>query len=527
MNPMRQPEPRQAIQFPNVTGQIEYIVPDSTIWLLSGTGLDNSYRHSYGVCTRTVQQQFDFFRLNFVRYMITKFSPISMENAINVEKNANDIYDCDYMIFQNANYSNRYFYAFITKIEWVNTEISKIYYEIDVMQTWFRELRMNPVFIERCHAERDEVGDNLKPENLELGEYVIFNDSETKTGFFNSFYIVVAASVDKNGEDSTGAVSGQIYSGLNYMVFTSAASVNTFLDKLTTQNKSSAVVSIFMYPKAFVTSSGTWTAYKSYSTPKNITKVGTYTPRNKKLLTYPFNFLLVSNMAGGAATFRYEFFNSSNCQFQIFMDYTPNPTAICTPLQYKCNGLNWNEKLTMDGFPQCGWTIDTYKAWLAQNGSQTGIHNLGTAFSAITKLLTGNIAGAIGSGFTIAESMAKISATEALPPQAHGAAGNSTLMSASAKDFYFLNMGITPEYAISIDQYFDMFGYSQKRVMTLNIHLRKAYNYIQTINCVLGNNGAPSPAHKKICQIFDAGITFWHGNYLGNYSVDNTPGAVG
>ena len=50
-----------------------------------------------------------------------------------------------------------------------------------------------------------------------------------------------------------------------------------------------------------------------------------YTPKNKKLLTFPYCFLLVSNNNGNSNVYHYEKFTSSNCQ----VTYTCIPTARC------------------------------------------------------------------------------------------------------------------------------------------------------------------------------------------------------
>ena len=57
---------------------------------------------------------------------------------------------------------------------------------------------------------------------------------------------------------------------------------------------------------------------KSYTF--NIIKLSTlngYTPRNKKLLTYPYCYMMLSNNAGVSNILRYEQFKNTDCTFTI------------------------------------------------------------------------------------------------------------------------------------------------------------------------------------------------------------------
>ena len=57
------------------------------------------------------------------------------------------------------------------------------------------------------------------------------------------------------------------------------------------------------------------------------TKLDGYTPKNKKLLTYPYCYMLLTNNSGGSAVYKYELFNNpdddSHCAFYIYAAVTP------------------------------------------------------------------------------------------------------------------------------------------------------------------------------------------------------------
>jgi hypothetical protein len=68
-----------------------------------------------------------------------------------------------------------------------------------------------------------------------------------------------------------------------------------------------------------------------------------------------------------------------------------------------------------------------------------------------------------------------------------------------------------------------MYGYATHRVKVPNRSSRPYWNYVKTIGCVI-TGSVPADDIKQICDIYNAGITFWkNGNNVGNYSLDNSP----
>lgn len=513
--------------------------PDGIIKLLANVPLDLNLRDTFYFENPTAQSE--FFSLK-ARYTFPSSSPVRIPNAVNVGVNANQCYNCSYMMFQNSNFNNKWFYAFITGVEWVSIHNCIIHYQIDDLQTWFFEMQIPPCFVVREHVNNDDIGRNIIDETLEIGEYVAKNISHTN--LFNEYDIIIASTFDSSGNPVAGAKYGGVYSGLAYHVFNSATDANNFIDKAVAQNKSNGIIAVFMMPSEFIAEAGTLKGVtKNINKLKNIdTLANGYTPRNKKLFTYPYNFLYVTNLNGNSANYRYEFFEIQEgsgigdplapCRFQISMDTTPNPTAYLVPLNYKTpsttNTPNYNEKFAMDGFPQCAWQSDSYKAWLAQNGSSNQLAVMSAAFSGLSGTLgnamSGNIGGAInsavGAGFNIAQTLNQKQIASTLPPQAHGANSNTVLLSQQIKDFWFYQMTVDKEHARIIDDYFDMFGYAVHEVKVPNIHGRECWNYVQTIGCKITGN-LPSSAQRNIENMFNAGIRFWHGDFIGEYFRKN------
>ncbi len=261
-----------------------YIAPNTTIRMLKDVPLDNTYRNT--IYFAYVANQTSYFSGKTKYTFAAQSYQRVQKGTLRIGRKADDLYDCNYLMFQNTAYGNKWFYAFVTGVEYVNNETSEVSFEIDVMQTWHFDYDVKMSFVEREMSVTDNIGDNLVPENLEIGDY-IYEDLGL-TSLFNLYQIVIAATFDENMNDATGGMYGGVFSGLHYNVFSSWQSAASFIAEATEQNKADGIVSIFMLPIAF-------TADYQSSMPevfdierdKHLTDIDGYIPRNNKLFTYP------------------------------------------------------------------------------------------------------------------------------------------------------------------------------------------------------------------------------------------------
>ena len=414
------------------------------------------------------------------------------------------------------------------------------------METWQFDYDLLESFVEREHSENDVIGENIVPENLEMGEYMSSN-IET-TGKVRDFKIVVACTFDEDGNDVSGGTYGKIYSGLRYHVYNSADEVNEWLDGFDVAKKQDGIVSMFMMPSAFISELNSNPKGYDITIQKHYDGFGgEWTPNNNKLYTYPYNFLYVSNLEGNSAVMPYEFFSTDDCVFSMVGDMSCNPGIIIYPMNYKGAVANFDEKLLLSGFPQCSYVTDTYKAWLAQTALPQAPNmwvNQSTAFAsgvlsiigglAMTNPVTGTLAVAggmlaLGSSAvkSITTTISEVYKHAIMPDQAHGYANGYTQFASSIKEFMFVRKHISEYYAKLIDKYFDCYGYATNMIKVPNIKSRPYYNFVKTVSCnIVGE--MPSDDIANICKIYDYGITFWHYrpndtefNHVGNYSVPN------
>lgn len=504
-----------------------YIAPDTTIKVLKDVPLDNTYRNTIYFAFES--QQLEYFNTK-VKYTFADQSYQRVNKGVmRLAKKADSLYDCNYLMFQNSAYGNKWFYAFITAVEYVNNETTEITFELDVMQTWHFDYTVNMSFVEREMSVTDKIGDNLVPENLELGDYVY--EDLGLTSLFDLYQIVVAATFDTHLDDAEGGMYGGVFSGLHYNVFPTWQGAAAFIQEATENNKANGIVSIFMLPIAFCYDfQATMPEQYNITRDKNLTNIDGYVPKNRKLFTFPYNMLYVTNNEGCAANYAFEYFEGDNCQFNLSAAMCCTPEVMLTPLNYKGVEKNFNEKLLVGNFPQCAYTIDTFKAWVAQNQGSRGlsfIKGMGeTALGVGSMALTGGLVGggqAISGINQIANMIATASDKSTLPPQARGDGGSIINMANEIKGFQFFYAHIREEFAKIIDDYFNVYGYATHRVKVPNRVVRPHWNYVKTINVSL-TGSVPTDDMAHLRRIYDNGITFWRkGDEVGDYSLDNGP----
>lgn len=514
------------------------VAPNSTVRVLRNVPIDQDYRNT--LYFASTDAQYNYFSAQ-TKYTFTEMTYQRRESSIYVQVSPDALFDCNYIMYQNTNYNTRWFYAFITAVNYVNDNTAEIVFQMDVIQSWWGNWELEQCFVERQHTPTDNIGDNLLGENFGLGDYTYTKVVNDPSFFTNFLRITVAATFDKNFESAQGKVVGNIYSGLcfNQFELTQEDQVNEFIQQATEKQLSDGIVSIFVAPIMDSESSGI--GYMEIE--KSYGSFGNYTPKNNKLYTSPYNLLYVFTDDGMASNYAYEYFATNNAQFYIYCGYGANFDSVLVPFQYKGIQTNLNEKLSLGGFAQCAYNIDSYKAWLAQNGDGfqlrqnqnafSGIANtIGSALNVITsgKPDSSTLGGLLNLGSTFYNALTNIAldqntlqVMERMPNSARGYSTGGATFIHNLKDFYFYNARIREEYARNIDSFWTMYGYPIRRVQTPNIHARPQFTYVKTQGCFV-RGYMPASDIQRIESIFDNGITFWiNAANVGNYSVDNSP----
>lgn len=530
------------------------IQPNSTINILKSVPLDNTYNHT--LWFDTVGAQSSYFTSKAKYTLSAQTYQRVNRGVMRIQKSADDIYDCNYLMFQNTSYGQKWFYAFITAIEYVNNVSCEVTYEIDPMQTYLFDIELKQCFVEREHSSTDVAGDNIIDEPVKIGDLVC-NKIDKVDGMENYTYMIWHAGLT-TGTDVGGIYSG-MFSGLDLTHSTSTSSLITLLRDFTDNNKADAIVSLVQMPTKFFRSDQ-YISNEDFSLQDPTSIAHGYIPRNKKLLTYPYNYLVV-DCGNDSAIYRYEWFGHlAGVSFNIYGYTCPNPQIVLFPNGY--NGthdsvtgeVNFTEALVMEGFPQLPFSIDGYRAYLAQssagsalnglddviqttnsrefvggkNGTPTGYERfMGKAPISQTGIVASMVNGlqnflTSNTGIENVDTFTRSTHSAKHPNGSKGSFSAGYECAFRIKNFYFKQMTVAPNYARLIDDFFDVYGYATNRIKVPNRTIRPHWNYVKTNGCdVVGN--APADDIRAVCKIYDNGITFWKNpTEVGNYSLNNS-----
>ena len=356
---------------------MSYISPNSTIRILSGVPLDDTYDHTIywnptpGAGGATAQRDYFISKTKgygtsaAAKYTLTAQSYQRVKRGyIRCEIPVDDLYDCNYLMFQNTSYGAKWFYAFIKSVEYINDAVSEIEFSLDVMQTWHFNYELEECFVEREHTTTDVIGENTVPENLEIGDYLYLDAGKTfQNKHLESDFSVCIAALWKRtpastpGEwetaDANAGFYNGMYSGLYYNVIplnqtdsNLSNSLYGFLSDLE-ENRKEEIVGIYMLPNVVITEQTGLpgqcaggqkiTRQKHYSWSGGVS--GKFEPVNKKLYTFPYNTLYVTSSDGDSAYYKYELFEKQSvCEFVMEGAMGVPPEIGLTPSSYAFDG---------------------------------------------------------------------------------------------------------------------------------------------------------------------------------------------
>ena len=522
---------------------IQPLMPNMTMVHLLSVPLENDYKHTLFFESEIEQHGY------FLTKIVTtgeNFTFQRKDNVIRWGSHIDNLRNANYVMYRNSGYSDKWFYAFITKMEYMNDGRTDIYIETDVLQTWLFDYDVKSSFVEREHVINDTFGLHTYPEGLETGEYIV-NNHKVDT-MLKDLALVIGITAEPNGAKVGGKNYNGIYSGVKYKCckYENASLMTDFINSYDEAGRGTAIQCLFILPVRLVSSSMNLSSTELTDVynndlpaswilthTRNKTLNG-YTPRNNKLLCYPYNCMILSNNNGGSATYRFEEFSSDLITFNVSGSVAPSGSVRAVPTGYKGANVNDDEGLNLGKFPICNWQSDVYINWLTQNSVNhtvsMGSAIANTSMGALGSLASLNVGGAVNSVINGATSIGSIIgekyAHSLQPPQVNGNINCGDVITSDGKNnFHIYDMSIKREYAQIIDEYFDCYGYKVCRVKVPNKNHRRAYWFTKTIDVNIDpkdeTKGIPMNDMLKIKTCYNSGITFWRSDYVGDYSAEN------
>ena len=611
--------------------------PQTEVHLLSNVPFNFSYNNVMDFDTITEQTAY------FLNKSKLTFEDLTHQrvnnNTINLEVAYEDLYDINYMMFQNDKIPGKWFYAFITKYDFVSPKVTRITYQIDVYQTWLFDMEWQTTYVEREHTKRfNSDGSpviNTLDEGLAYGtdyrtiykrkcndDNIIWLVAITKSSIQRLIgqtlvtsgpvaninqplhYTLVPIDLDGllvtingnapgttflmslgNNEQTVGELVSLFYTP--YVPFSYSIDSN---NNLTTNNPNvhyfynSSTGAFFDYY-----GSSSWTPQNYQITNDMYSLMPDYS--ESKLYMYPYTLIELTDMQGNTATLKPQNFDSKSLSFDVMSCISAQPKTAIYPHGYLGNtsgnvidftgGIINNNICDVPivddytaSYMQANrnsiattnkYALDNAARGVYQNNENNRLNNaiidkqqayteMDMATGMLGNALQLNFGGALQSAYqgtktydltegrraqmnmnnefanrnlrvnaeqAIGLTQAKLQDINNIPPTVSNL-GNNTMFDTGWKNmhFYVMIKTIRPEYRTQLTNYFKMFGYKVNKLEIPNLKSRENYNYIKTIDAnIIGN--IPSNDLSAIKGIFDKGVTIWHTDNVGDYSLSN------
>ena len=511
---------------------------NSKIILCQGINLDRNYTN---VLNYTESEMLELCQSKSI-VSAENFSFIRVTNTIRVPFSYEKCLQANYLAFQNPDYSNKWFFAWVDEVMYKSDASCEISFTIDSWSTWFGKWNAKSCFVVREHTNDDTIGANTVPENLDIGEVVA--ESSYDSLLYTTSYLIIECNFDPFTKKKFSGlrITNNIFSGVKRYAFLYSASsveaVSAFIAKVVEEGGSSdwieniyvspaILISDLLVDYQFIYEETAYNCYilKGSTTVKeqeqNRPKLHSFSGinvKNNKCFSYPYNYLYVTNHNGNDNIYRYEdFSDTDNATFKIIGALTVGASMKLVPVNYKGADDCDEESIPLGKLPTISWSSDAFTNWLTQQAV-----NIPTqiASSVVSAVATGN---AMSIASTTASVIGQFYSASLLPNVEQGSNTADVTFARGKNTFTFRQMHAKAEYIKIIDDYFSRFGYKINRVKKPNITGRQYFNYVEIgSDEIIGYGTVPTVYMNEINQACRKGVTIWHTHdRIGNFDLDN------
>lgn len=479
---------------------------------------------------------------------------------------------CNYLMYQNADISNKWYFAFIDNVQYNSLNSVIISHTIDVWQTYQFDITYYKNLILRSHVAKsaDTVGRWLAPEPISVAP-----EFERKHNVFNDLlwtpqYVLHSTSVFNNSTkkyeykgNGTGATLSAEYGIFvdddadvqnvvkNYGKMSPAEALksndddeysNWISDLLTGQTIDKAIklisttsisqlqdhrnelIGLYAIPKWVHDGTNKYATNSIKKKDVNLTLPAStlacgYAPRNKKMLTSLCKAYLFYNENGFKLPLKPELFTSETPTFTVKSTELSTNGFLLQVGNYadytaKTNKISYNceNRLGYDANTGLDKVLNTLT-------SVVGVVN--AVGSVASQAYAGNIGGAVQG--TVGAVQQSINMIDALGQRGVNTGASGDIMTITEKRAMPIFADVSPTEAQCryIDDYLDVYGYALNEIGKISSYMknRSNWNYIQVANCNI-KVSAPNDDFNRLKQMFENGVTIWHKNF-GDYDQAN------
>lgn len=531
---------------------------NSEIILCKGIKVDKSYKN---VLNYSEEKMLSLCNSNKVASANNYSFIRANRNRINVDFSYGTCLKANYMAFQNPDYSNKWFFAWIDDVNYISDGTTEITYTIDAWSTWWEYWNAKTCYVLREHVNDDGIGKNTIPEPI-----IPQNFESIKTVYDTSFdntygyYIAVSTNYDPTSEKQfpgSSLYNGQIFAEKIYLFdgtkFDGIAGAVTSLGQFLIDSSGHLgdIKNVFVVPNACINVADLeqkqGNGYKFYELKYSTTpaqfettiELSNLNVKNNKCKCYPYHYVMATNHNGATNIYKIEQFSNKNTiKFLTQIAIALGCSGNSVPKNYKGITINVDEAIPLPKYPICEWSSDAFTNWLV---SQSVNIVTSSTLSIANAVLSAKSSGKVSNSgtFTFDESTANNVTSVAgeigakvgsvyeayLAPNIRGGTNTADInFLMNWSNIYFHEMCATSEYLQIADDYFTRFGYQVNVVKKPNLFGRKYWNYVEIgPGEEIGNGEVPSVYMDIINKACQSGVTIWHDHKnIGNYDLNNS-----
>jgi hypothetical protein len=589
----------------------------SDIRLLSSVPFSNDYKNTRWF--ETVTEQTNYFIGKPAVHTMGNVTPTYFKNKdgksyVAVNKSIDDLWSTNYMMFRNTSYNSKWFYAFVTHLEYVNNSVTHVYFEIDVFQTWKFDMTFKPSYVVREHCKLwNSDGTpviNTVDEGLNYGTEMdnVYSINHIPNNGYKWLVILAKQPMHQNQakvvtpvvvgspqplsiylvpfkDDDTVAYMNIVKENATVLtskptdvlkgLYTDTDAVNNIVSlyitdyigiPFTFEPPEVGAPDVITFPdngnlvKSAQISDGSTGFFNCLYVKKIIDfspNVEIFTNKyygyksvsESKLLMYPYTQLILDDFKGNRIVLKNEYITSNDIEITL-----KGSLGVSNKTSYSITNYNYDgsgnqlaiadETALINNEPNDIPIItDLLSAYIQGNKNSirsqmnsiefNGYANVASSgFGAMASGLTGNAVGVAngiqgmvtGAGNTVLQLQAIQAKNKDIantPPSiAKMGSNTSYTLGNNYNGLFIIKKQIKDEYIRKLEDFFNMFGYKLNEVKVPNFHTRQYWNYVQTKNCIIQAN-INNEDLQELKNIFDNGITLWHTDDIGNYSLSN------
>lgn len=514
-----------------------YIIPNSTVKIYRNVPLDNTYEHTLYFSNITEQKRY-FHETQSI--LVDVFNNLTYQRVnkkvMRLQKSADSIYDCNYLAFKNTAYgSDKWFYAFITRVEYINDATCEIEYEIDVMQTWLFEVTILDCFVEREHSALDVYNTNREnePQLVDL-IYKLTNEKTWTPSDWDYYLLATASSPQDRGTVREYTLNkSKFYGALHYIGSESqGGAVTEPIELYYSEGTEDRISGIIKVPHEFflLDDENPRVPNLAFDNIQRPSDLNGFVPRNVKCLQYPYVKMVASNLKGTTCEYSFEDFADNEGTFRLFGDCTGiNDYIALVPEAHRGYSFDFDSAISTNGVIDISYggaygltKKEKQELWgqVANSISNLVTSSLSTA---MVNPMGGLATGLLGAVNVAVKTGVDYELASRTSPSSKNISANNLVLNLGQYLIAVYTECVIPSVAMVYDEFFTKYGYATNKVKRPNRSSRPKWNYVKTRGCILEGK-CPSDDTNKIARIYDNGITFWkNASEVGNYTLNNSP----